>query len=153
MARGHRFFFRFVCFTLLALLPVLLSLWLGGIVARCSLLVLHTFSCLTLTEKMATVESIKTLLDTSACNAEIVPQLVAHVHAQASGSVPYHADANRSLIKLYTFFPHLEDEHTIALVLLLALVEFPSTDILSLSCLIPERVQSRDPCASILRCV
>lgn len=97
------------------------------------------------------LEEIQALIKTSAYSAEIVPQLVEYARAQASGSAAYCADANRTLIKLYTFFPHLEDENTIALVLLLALVQFPSTDILTLSCLIPERVQAREPCVTILR--
>lgn len=92
------------------------------------------------------------LLEHSAYNPGIVPQLEAYVDAQLSAAAPYSFEANRTLLKLYQFFPHLADEGYIASTLFLSLIEFPSTDCTSICCLIPEKVQSREPCASLIRC-
>mmetsp|Transcript_28445 Transcript_28445/g.43642 ORF Transcript_28445/g.43642 Transcript_28445/m.43642 type:complete len:220 (-) Transcript_28445:211-870(-) len=92
------------------------------------------------------------LLATQAYSPDIVSPLADYARAQAEGKVPYNFDANRTLVKLYTFFPHLEDENTIAIVLLLSLVQFPSTDTLALSYIVPDRVQTREPCATIMSC-
>lgn len=99
-----------------------------------------------------TAEEITSLLESSAYSAESIPQLAAYVQAQASGAAPYSFAANRALTKLYQIFPDKEDESTIARVLLLSLLEFPSTDLLALSCLIPERVQTSGSCEAVLRC-
>lgn len=98
-------------------------------------------------------DEVAKLLATQAYSPDIVPQLADYARAQAEGKAPYNFDANRTLIKLYTFFPHLEDENTIAIVLLLSLIEYPSTDTLALSYLVPDRVQNREPCATIMRYV
>lgn len=69
--------------------------------------------------------------------------------------VKYSFDANRTLVKLYQFFPHLEGEKGItitALAAFLALLQFPDTDMMALMCLIPERVQCLEPCATLVRC-
>lgn len=108
---------------------------------------------------------IQTLLSDSAYDPTICPKLEAYVRAQVSAvastlvasesDVQYCFDANRTLIKLYQFFPHLEGElgMTItALAAFLALLQFPETDFMALSCLIPERVQSMEPCATLVRC-
>ena len=108
---------------------------------------------------------IQDLLNSSSYDAENVPKLEAYVRAQVSAvassivaselDVQYSFHANRTLVKLYQFFPHLEGEQGIAITALaafLALLQFPSTDFMSLSCLIPERVQSLEPCATLVRC-
>eukprot|EP01083_Nonionella_stella_P052105 138386_1 len=109
---------------------------------------------------------IQTLLSESAYDPAVCPKLEAYVRAQVSAvastlvasespDVQYCFDANRTLIKLYQFFPHLEGElgMTItALAAFLALLRFPATDFMALSCLIPERVQSIEPCATLVRC-
>jgi len=111
---------------------------------------------------------IQTLLSESAYNPAIAPKLEAYVRAQVSAiassivasespNVEYCFDANRTLIKLYQFFPQLEEEagkDTITtLVAFLALLQFPSTDFMALSCLIPERIQTQyEPCATLVRC-
>lgn len=109
---------------------------------------------------------IQTLLAESAYNPAITPQLEKYVRAQVSAvsstlvasespNVQYCFDANRTLIKLYNFFPHLEGEQGInitALAAFLALLQFPDTDFMALTCLIPERVQSLEPCATLVRC-
>jgi hypothetical protein len=108
---------------------------------------------------------IQNLLNSSAYDPNIVSKLEAYVRAQVSAvassivaselDVKYSFDANRTLVKLYRFFPHLEGEQGItitALAAFLALLQFPDTDFMALSCLIPERVQSLEPCATLVRC-
>lgn len=109
---------------------------------------------------------IQTLLKESAYNPAVCRHLEAYVRAQASAvasalaasespDVRYCFDANRTLIKLYQFFPHLEGEPGMAvtaLAVFLALLRFPNTDFAALSCLVPERVQSTEPCATLVRC-
>eukprot|EP00978_Attheya_sp_CCMP212_P041423 scaffold237497_cov58-Attheya_sp.AAC.3 len=100
-----------------------------------------------------TYDDVVKLLGHSAYNPAIVPQLEAYVKAQASSKAPYYFNANRTLVKLYQFFPHLSaGDEIISLVLFLALVEFPTTDFCALACLVPERVQSREPCVTLVRC-
>ena len=108
---------------------------------------------------------IQTLLTESAYDPAIVTKLEAYVRAQVSAvastlvasespDVQYSFDANRTLVKLYQFFPHLEGEVGItitALAAFLALLQFPETDFMALGCLIPERVQSMEPCATLVR--
>lgn len=101
-----------------------------------------------------THDTIVGLLEHSAYNPGIVPQLEAYVDAQCAvgkDKAPYYFDANRTLLKLYQFFPHLANEGYISLTLFLAIIEFPSTDGTALSCLIPEKNQSREPCATLVR--
>lgn len=88
------------------------------------------------------------------------PKLEAYVRAQATGSAAYSFDANRILMKLYQFFPPTasaddkeKERMNTAVALLLALLQYPTTtDLLALSCLVPERLKVQEPCASILQC-
>ncbi|EED94946.1 hypothetical protein THAPSDRAFT_21491 [Thalassiosira pseudonana CCMP1335] len=105
---------------------------------------------------------IQALLSTSAYDPAIVSKLEAYVRAQVSSvasslesDAQYSFEANRTLVKLYQFFPHLEGElgmTVTALAAFLALLQFPETDFMALGCLIPERVQSMEPCATLVRC-
>ncbi|CAB9505990.1 factor 3 subunit K [Seminavis robusta] len=87
-------------------------------------------------------------------------KLEAYLRAQATGNAAYSFEANRILMKLYQFFPTTatvddkEKERTnSSLSLVLALLQYPNTtDLLALSCLIPERLKAQEPCASILQC-
>mmetsp|Transcript_14352 Transcript_14352/g.31144 ORF Transcript_14352/g.31144 Transcript_14352/m.31144 type:complete len:252 (-) Transcript_14352:574-1329(-) len=104
------------------------------------------------------------ILAKSSADPTTVTQLESYVRAQVDSlygpaalttsepSSPYNFDANRALTKLYQFFPHLADESCTALILLLSLLEYPSTDFTALACLVPERVQEREPCATLSRC-
>ena len=100
------------------------------------------------------------LLATSKSDPTTATKLESYVKAQieslygrnADGSSPYCFDANRTLAKLYQYFPHLADESITSLILLLSLLEYPSTDFIALSCLVPARVQEREPCATLARC-
>ena len=78
----------------------------------------------------------------------------AYVDAQASGEGEYYFEANKALLKIYQFLPKEVDANKVALVLLLAMLEFPSagTDWLALSYLIPERLQKQEPISTALRC-
>lgn len=109
---------------------------------------------------------IQTLLSESAYDPSVCTTLENYVRAQVSAvastlvasespNVQYSFNANRTLIKLYQFFPHLEGEAGItitALAAFLALLQYPATDFMALSCLIPERVQTFEPCATLVRC-
>ena len=97
-------------------------------------------------------ETIQKLLTDSPYSASNQAPLEAYVDAEAKGDAPYFMDANRSLLKLYQFFPQSANESKYALVLLLSLLQFPSTDLLALSYLVPERIQTTEPCATILKC-
>jgi hypothetical protein len=99
-----------------------------------------------------TKESIDTLLSKSPYSASNQAPLEAYVDAQAKGSCPYHMDANRCLLKVYQISPQSANADKVALILLLALLEFPATDLLALSYLVPERTQKSEPCATILQC-
>lgn len=80
--------------------------------------------------------------------------LEAYVDAQATGEGEYYFEANKALLKIYQFLPKSVDPNKVALVLLLAMLEFPSssTDWLALSYLIPERLQKQEPITTALRC-
>ena len=87
------------------------------------------------------------------------PKLEAYLRAQATGGAPYNFDANRILIKLYQFFPCVTGEDkdkertNTALALTLALLQYPNTtDFLALACLVPDRLKSQEPGASIVKC-
>ena len=87
------------------------------------------------------------------------PKLEAYLLAQASGNAAYSFDANRVLMKLYQFFPPAasadekeKERNSTALSLLLALLQYPnSTDMIALCCLVPERLKSQEPCATIIQ--
>ena len=101
---------------------------------------------------MASKEAIQELLKGSPYAASNQAQLEAYVEAEATGSAPYFMDANRSLLKLYQFFPQSANESKIATILFLAMTEFPSTDFLAMSYLVPDRTQKADACAGIIKC-
>jgi translation initiation factor 3 subunit K len=97
-------------------------------------------------------EAIQKLLTDSPYSASNQAPLEAYVAAEVKGDAPYFMDANRTLLKLYQFFPQSASESKYALVLLLSLLQFPSTDLLALSYLVPDRIQKTESCATILKC-
>jgi translation initiation factor 3 subunit K len=101
---------------------------------------------------MSSPDEIKSLLDLG-YRADSAPRLEDLVNAQVNGETLYCFEANRTLLKLYQFFPHLQEDGTTERILLLSLLEFPSTDLLALLCIIPERVQTSEPSATIIRYV
>ena len=103
---------------------------------------------------------IKAIISSSSrYSASNKPKLEAYLLAQAKGSAAYSFDANRILMKLYQFFPptasadEKEKERTsTALALLLALLQYPiTTDVIALCCLVPERLKTQEPCATIIQ--
>jgi len=97
-------------------------------------------------------DAVEAMLKKSPYSSSNLEILEAYVDAQAAGEADYFMDANRSLLKLYQFVPQNLKEEKVAVVLLLALLEFPSTDLLALRYLIPERVQKSEACSSVLSC-
>ena len=103
---------------------------------------------------MSSLDEIKALLEDqsqSLYNPDNVAKLEAYVTAQVSGKAPYYFDANRVLLKLYSFYPESANDSITAQVLLLSLLEFPSTDLLALLCLVAN--QTGEPTATIVRYV
>jgi len=101
---------------------------------------------------MSSLDEIKAVLEQhsqSVYNPENVSKLEQYVTAQVAGKAPYYFDANRVLVKLYSFYPEQSNDSFTAQVLLLSLLEFPSTDLLALLCLVPN--QTGEPTATVIR--
>jgi len=102
---------------------------------------------------MAPTEAeIRSLLASKSYNPSNVPQLEAYLAAQTSGEAPYIADAVRTLIKLYQLFPETANEKATSQACMLALLEYPSTDLVALTYMIPQSVMNREVCATIQTC-
>ena len=115
------------------------------------------------TETMSSSPShseVQALLSGSSHDPSIIPQLEAYVRSQVSAvastlvDCPYSFDANRTLVKLYTFYPNLAGNggSILSLVSFLSLLQFPNTDLMALNCMIPEHVVHSEPVATIVRC-
>lgn len=101
---------------------------------------------------MPTQQEVETLLKKSPYSASNQAALEAYVDAQAQGQAPYYQDANRSLLRIYQFSPQSANSSKISLIFMLALLEYPSTDILAFSYMVPARTQKAEPCSSVLKC-
>jgi translation initiation factor 3 subunit K len=103
---------------------------------------------------MAPTESeIRTLLASQTyISASSLPQLEAYLAAQTSGDAPYMFDAVRTLVKLYQFFPEKSNSTNIGHCCMLALLNYPATDLLALSYLIPLATFKLEPFATIQKC-
>ena len=99
-------------------------------------------------------EYVETLMAKGSYKASNQSTLEAYVDAQATGEGEYYFEANKALLKIYQFLPKSANPNKVALVLLLAMFEYPSTttDWLALSYLIPERLQKTEPISTVLRC-
>mmetsp|Transcript_9962 Transcript_9962/g.24230 ORF Transcript_9962/g.24230 Transcript_9962/m.24230 type:complete len:231 (+) Transcript_9962:130-822(+) len=99
-------------------------------------------------------EYVESLMKKGSYKTSNQPTLEAYVDAQATGEGDYYFEANKALLKIYQFLPKEVDPNKVALVLLLAMLEYPSTstDWLALSYLIPERLQKAEPICTVLRC-
>lgn len=106
---------------------------------------------------------ISNLLETQTYNPSIVPQLESYLHSQIQPSGgdkqpnPYNFQANRTLVKLYQFFPKMAKVENLILVELLALVygndaQEASVDFGALGCLISEAVKKEEPFPALIRC-
>jgi len=105
------------------------------------------------------------LLETQTYNPNIVPQLESYLHSQIQPAAgggdkqpnPYNFQANRTLVKLYQFFPNKAKVENLILVELLALVygndaQEASVDFGALGCLISEAVKKEEPFPALIRC-
>ena len=95
-----------------------------------------------------TPESAAALLQKERYNPEILPKLEAYVEAQCKENT-YDLDANLAVLKLYQFHPDTTNVAVVSKILLKALMKLPSTDYITCSYLIPERVQEMELIASI----
>ena len=96
------------------------------------------------------------ILNTRMYDSSIVPSLEAYLHSQANAlnPEPYYFDANRILVKQYTFFPQLLNAENMALIQLLAMIYGSCdgrVDFGALHCLIPESSKKGEPFISIFR--
>ena len=99
-------------------------------------------------------EYVESLMEKAPYQKSNQSTLESYVDAQASGEGSYYFEANKALLKLYSFLPELADPNKIALILMLAMLEYPSSSIdwLALSYLVPERIQRTEPCSTVVRC-
>jgi len=99
-------------------------------------------------------EYVETLMAKGSYKTSNKSTLEAYVDAQATGEGEYYFEANKALLKIYQFLPNSVNHSKVALVLLLAMLEYPSnnSDWLALSYLIPERLQKAEPICTVLRC-
>ena len=91
-------------------------------------------------------------------NPSSVPSLEAYLHSQAhpNDPAPYFFDANRVLVKQYTFFPHLSNAENLALTQLLAIVYGSCdghVDFGALNCLVSEHSKKGEPFSTISKYV
>lgn len=96
---------------------------------------------------------IRTLLSSQSYSTSMVQPLEEYLAAQAAGEAPYMFDAVRTLVKLYQLFPEHSNEEWTVRAYMLAMLEYPSTDNLALSYMIPQPILSQDVCVSIQTCL
>lgn len=107
--------------------------------------------------EIPSADEVVTLLKTSIYSPSKQAPLESYLNGQISNERPYNFEANRTLLKLYQFYPQNSSwsntEEKTSYILMLALLQYPNpTDIIALSCLVPEKIQKVEPIASILRC-
>ena len=94
---------------------------------------------------MAPSESeILTLLSSQSYSPSSAAPLEEYLAAQVAGEAPYMFDAVRTLVKIYQLFPDTKKDENIKSACMLALLEYPNTDILALNYLIPPSVDVSD---------
>lgn len=86
----------------------------------------------------------------------MVAPLEAYLPLMLSGEADYHANAVRTLVKLYQLFPSTSNETNIGYCCLLALLayqnESSTEDLLAIGYLVPHPMTLREPLATIRRC-
>jgi len=107
---------------------------------------------------------ITNLLKNQTYNPQILPQLESYLHSQVETTGEgtrehnaYNFQANRTLVKLYQFFPNMAKVENLILVELLALVyghdkEEACVDFGALGCLISESFKKEEPFPALIRC-
>jgi translation initiation factor 3 subunit K len=94
----------------------------------------------------------RSLLASQTYSASSLPVYEAYLAAQVSGNAPYIFDAVRTLVKLYQLFPEKKNEVNIGHCCMLALSNYPETDLLALSYMIPTSTFTTEPMATIQKC-
>ena len=84
-------------------------------------------------------ETCTALLSKQRYNPEILPQLEAFVAEQCAKNT-YDLDCNLAVLKLYQFHPDTTNVSVVSKILLKAMMSLPSTDYITCTYLIPERV-------------
>jgi translation initiation factor 3 subunit K len=112
----------------------------------------------TMSADQPTLELVEAELAKSPSSTSHKSLLEAFVDVQAAavgGTDPvYLFEANKALVKIYQFLPHTANTDKIATIVLLSMIQYPTTttDRLALSYVIPDRMQQVEPTASALRC-
>ena len=100
---------------------------------------------------------IKGLLTSERYNPSIIPQLesylVSQVESNGNAVSAYDFEANRTLVKLYQFFPALANLEYRNLAALLAIVYGNDAEFGAINCLIPEIVKAEEPFPSLIAAV
>mmetsp|Transcript_10584 Transcript_10584/g.13724 ORF Transcript_10584/g.13724 Transcript_10584/m.13724 type:complete len:222 (+) Transcript_10584:81-746(+) len=91
------------------------------------------------------------ILDSEPFSAHTIPKLEEYLQEQISTNT-YDFLANKALLKLYQFYPDMTNDEMVALVAVKALMALPSTDLLTLMYLIPDRLAIREPIRTLTRC-
>lgn len=99
-------------------------------------------------------EYVESLMEKAPYKTSNQSTLESYVEAQASGEGSYYFEANKALLKLYSFLPESADPNKVALILILAMLEYPTSNVdwLALSYLVPDRLQRMEPCSTVVRC-
>lgn len=95
---------------------------------------------------------IEGLLKSKKYDVEIIPQLENHLVSQVVSQTPYDSLANRTLIKLYQFFPEEAKLENILLAEFLALVFGSSVEFSALGCIISEATKKDERFTTLIRC-
>mmetsp|Transcript_5345 Transcript_5345/g.6163 ORF Transcript_5345/g.6163 Transcript_5345/m.6163 type:complete len:237 (+) Transcript_5345:51-761(+) len=105
---------------------------------------------------VSSAADVKNLLKTEGYNESIIPQLESYLLSQVGDSkdpTPYDFDANRTLVKLYQFFPSKSNSNCRIVAGLLAVVYGEISEFGAISCLIPENNKAEEPFPSLIRAV
>jgi len=94
---------------------------------------------------------IRSLLSSRGYDPSLIGALESYLDAQVTGDVPYHFDSIRTLVKLYGLYPDRNDDGKILTGLVLALLRYPSTDLLALQYMVPH-LFAREPFSAIRKC-
>ena len=99
----------------------------------------------------ASFEAMRPVVEHEYFDHRAVPQLEQYLEDQVASNT-YDCEANRALLKLYSFFPDLAKERSVALVLAKALMNLPASDMQAVVYLLPPPLAQQNPIANLLRC-
>jgi len=87
-------------------------------------------------------------LQDNSYSVEMIPKLEEFLDEQVKGNTPAHTDANRTLVKLYHLFGKYNSGNCVTCCMI-ALLDFPKSDLLALTYLLPTSILQQD----IVRCI